>query len=1023
MASTFFLSSQAANRNLNRGEEQLRTARKANEELATAANAGNRQRAENLYGVVQNFCNQAERSNTAAKKEINDMTRQTTPGNQQEANLIRIESGRSQALDQGIAECRASANNSLARLNRPTQTQNSPARTGNARPQTAAVVSSAAVVAQAQQAADAGARPENPQGPLQTFDPDGKIIDVPEGVSEETNADLPVLLGGPGSETPPEAVVGSERPVVTAESSQQSQNRAPVQVAPPDDQRDQPRAVVGSGISEGGRPAIAPEFLAPIVATPNKLAKLSSMNYSISIYMLNIEEYKRLVASRQKTLPTQQLIIQSGGIDQGLGYNIGQRNKYFDVDFYLDNVVIDSSIGTQNGNRAHNALTLNFTVVEPNGVTFIQRLRKAVKAHQAATTSTVSEANQNFLMIIRFYGYDSNGQIVNASQLGLTEAGSDTNAIIEKWIPFQIADIRYKLSARTVEYNVVATVPQVGVGFSQMTATIPFDFELQAPDVATLLNGRTSFAGVRTVGLQTDENQSAAETQRLLNGAGSAAPPNATAAASVKTYTNGLADALNQHQLDLYNTGQQEIADQFEFVLANVKGLSDAKMSRPGRQDKQRTATPPPTTANQALNPNVGSYNSNSKTWSVTRGTQIVQLIDLVMRNSTYITSQQNIIFDEVTKLPKPQTPVATVQWYRIGCQVTPLGYDNKRRCIAYKSTYYITPYQINDPRVPLFPNARFRGTHKVYNYWFTGENNEVLDLDIEVNYNYTTTFGNYQAGSGPAGDFTSSSRIYEKRYFQTKPNSEGTGGTGDTTTPAAQLAERLYNEADIQKSQLTIVGDPDWIQQSEIFYNDPRSISLSPFMPDGSMNTAASEVLYEIKFNPVNDYNLNNGLGTINSNGGLYSQSNADIRLEPQSTVFGALMCRSNFRQGRFTQRLTGTIKFFNASLADLTVANRQTLAANGVNSEGYAVGVPVIAEDGSSSRLRKNENGELYDPGTLVSPQFATNTVPAPPATPVVQSESTTVASGSPPTILAGQTGPNDDEAEAFTPFQNIA
>ena len=1023
MSTTFFLSSQAANRALNQGEAAIRTAQRANTELAAAATQGNRQRAENLYGVVQNFCNQAERSNTTAKKEINDMARQATPGNQQEANLVRIESQRSQQLDQNIAECRASANNSLATLTRPARPANTPEQTTPSRggfvvPTATAVVSSAAVVVAAQQADDQGARAQNPPTPPEFVpaEPDPRAV-VPAGPNAD--AFVPQEPDPTGTQNG-QLVVNAGEPVVSTQRSQSPGLSAAgddIEVVLP------PQVpVTGSGIS-GGRPTIAPEFLAPIVATPNKLAKLSSMNYSISIYMLNIEEYKRLVASRQKTLPTQQLIIQSGGIDQGLGYSVGQRNKYFDVDFYLDNVVIDSSIGTQNGNRAHNALTLNFSVIEPNGVTFIQRLRKAVKAHQAAATPTVSEANQNFLMIIRFYGYDSNGQIVNASQLGLTEAGSDTNAIIEKWIPFQIADIRYKLSARTVEYNVIATVPQVGIGFSQMTATIPFDFELQAPDVATLLNGRTSFGGIRTVGLQTDENQSAAETQRLLNGAGSAAPPNASVAASVKTYTNGLADALNQHQLDLYNTGQQEIADQFEFVLANVKGLSDAKMSRPGRQDKQRTATPPPTTANQALNPSVGSYNSNSKTWSVTRGTQIVQLIDLVMRNSTYITSQQNIIFDEVTKLPKPQTPVATVQWYRIGCQVTPLGYDNKRRCIAYKSTYYITPYQINDPRVPLFPNARFRGTHKVYNYWFTGENNEVLDLDIEVNYNYTTTFGNYQAGAGPAGDFTSSSRIYEKRYFQTKPNSEGTGGTGDTTTPAAQLAERLYNDADIQKAQLTIVGDPDWIQQSEVFYNDPRSISLSPFMPDGSMNTAASEVLYEIKFNPVNDYNLNDGLGTINSNGGLYGQSNADVRLEPQSTVFGALMCRSNFRQGRFTQRLTGTIKYFNASLADLTVANRQTLAANGVNSEGYAVGVPVIAEDGAVSSLRKNEYGDLYDPGTLVSPQFATGTVPAPPVTPAGRSDPTVVAEGAPASIPAGQTGPNDDEAGAFTPFQNFA
>lgn len=1012
MASTFFLSSQAANRNLNRGEEQLRTARKANEELATAANAGNRLRAENLYGVVQNFCNQAERSNTAAKKEINDMTRQTTPGNQQEANLIRLESGRSQALDQGIAECRASANNSLARLTRPTQTQNRPAGPGNARPQTAAVVSSAAVVAQAQQAADDGARPENPQGPLQTFDEDGKIIDVPEGVSEDTNADLPRLLGGPEEGDDNSAVVGADRPPVTAESSQQSQNRAPVQVAPPDDQRDQPAAVVGSGISEGGRPAIAPEFLAPIIPQPNPLSKLASMNYTVSIYLLNIEEYKRLLASQTKTLPTKQLIIQSGGINQGAGPTIGQRNKYFDVDFYLDNINIESSIGPQGGTRAHNATTMNFTVVEPTGITFIQRLRKAVRDHQGLTSPTVSEANQNFLMIIRFYGYDANGQMVNGSQLGIKEVGSDNNAVIEKWIPFQIADVRYKLANRVIEYVVTATVPQTAVGFSTMYATIPFDFELQAPDVATLLNGRTVLSRANTA-----DNEAAARDQE----GSSQPPPNAVPISAIKTYTNGLAQALNDHQKNLVDTKQQEHPDVYEIVVANVKGLSDAKIARPGRQDKQRTATPPPTTAAQSLNPQATSYNNTSKTWSVTRGTQIVQLIDLVIRNSTYITSQQNVIFDEGTGRPKPQTPVATVQWYRIGCQVTPLKYDNIRRNLSYRIVYNVTPYQINDPRIAVFPQARFRGTHKVYNYWFTGENAEILDLDIQVDYNYTTTFSNNQGGV-PFGDWTSSSRIYEKRAFQNKPNSEGTGGTGDTTTPAAQLAERLYNDADIQKAVLTIVGDPDWIQQSEVFYNNPLRVDLSPFMPDGSVNTAASEVLYEIKFNPVNDYNLSTGLAAINSAGGLYGQTTADVVLEPQSTVFNAVIVRNNFRQGKFTQRLIGQVRYFNPS----TATNEVRAQGSTVQQANAAQTAAAQGVRGQQADVRRVDNQIAANETAAARARFLNRALPAPSepwADPYGTSDAAAIIAAQqagPPSVKPGASTPNDDEASAFSPFQ---
>jgi hypothetical protein len=359
---------------------------------------------------------------------------------------------------------------------------------------------------------------------------------------------------------------------------------------------------------------------------------------------------------------------------------------------------------------------------------------------------------------------------------------------------------------------------------------------------------------------------------------------------------------------------------------------------------------------------------------------------------------------------------VATVQWFRIGCQVTPIGYDNIRRNIAYKMVYTISPYQINDPRVAVFPPAKFRGTHKVYNYWFTGENSEVLDLDIQVDYNYTTTFSNNQGGV-PFGDWTSSARIYEKRAFQNKPNSEGTGGTGDTTTPAAQLAERLYNDADIQKSALTIVGDPDWIQQSEVFYNNPKSIDLSPFMPDGSVNTAASEVLYEIKFNPVNDYNLSTGLAAINSTGGLYGQTTAEIALEPQSTVFNALLVKNNFRQGRFTQRLIGAVRYFNPSTATNQV-QAQGSTTSRVNAEQTTSAQGIR---GQQADVRRVDNQIAANETAAARARFNNGALPAPvdSYTGYESAFIPTIPSG-PPSIKPGASTPNDDEASAFSPFQ---
>ena len=924
MAQTFVLSQRQAESYLNQAQKQLGTAENLNGELAASVAVQNVTRAENLYGQVNTFLGLAQTNNSKAGSEISAMATQATV--EPERQLVQAFTTVQKNIQDGINSVRRSSQNLLARLNetRYNEANNVP---------TPPADSSGEEVIAARQARLEDAVVSNPPPPLIVNDDAGVPIPNPNLVSAQTNAETPPLEDNEdlGANDGASSVVGGDRDVRNLIATQNNGV-----YAPNDDNIVQASSVVSSGSTSDGRPQIAPEFLAPIIAQPNPLAKLSSMTYTISIYIMNIEEYQRLLISQKKVLPTQQLIIQSGGIDQGLGFGTGQRNKFFDVDFYLDNLVINSSVGTQSGTRAHNALGLEFTVVEPTGITFIERIRKAVKEHQAAKSPTVSEANQNFLMVIRFYGYDAQGKMVNGSQLGIKEVGSDNNAILEKWFPFQISDIRYKISAKTVEYRVKTTVPQTAIAFSDKTATIPFDFELSAPDVKTLLNGRavlgstaSSANGVDAqgngVGIPVYAEDGSASTLRqnpetgeLYDpGVNGSAPPKASSLSNAKTYTQGLCEALNQHQLDLVSKGQQEIADQYEIILENVPGLADAKMARPGKQDKLRSTMPVATTAAEALLPNKTRYDNQSKNWSVTRGTQIVQLIDLVMRNSSYITSQQNIVFDEVTLKPRPQTPVATVQWYRIRSRVTPIGYDNIRRVIAYKTTYTISRYQINDPRIPVFPRARYRGAHKLYNYWFTGQNSEVLDLDITVDYNYVQTFGSSQGGA-VLNDYTSDGRIYEKRYFQNKPNSEGTGGTGDTTTPAAQLAERLYSDADIQKAQLTIVGDPDWLTQSDAFYN--RGIDLRPFMPDGSMNTDASEVLYEIRINPVADYNITTGMAEVNAKNQAYSQATGETNLASLSTVFTALTVQSNFSKGKFTQKLTGSIRYFNAKDADLT-------------------------------------------------------------------------------------------------------
>lgn len=669
-----------------------------------------------------------------------------------------------------------------------------------------------------------------------------------------------------------------------------------------------------------GRAAVAAEFMETIVPTDNPLLGLASQTYTLSIYLMDSDEYKQLLSSDKKILPSNELILQSGGAP------VGERNEFFDVDFFINNLNLKSVINTQGSGSPHNAVKFDFEILEPAGITFLERLRQAVWAHTGDKGQTIN--GQNYLLVIRFFGYDENGNLVSADSKA--EETSDPNALVEKFIPFQIAGINYKITSELVTYSVNAVVPQSNVGYSSARGTIPFNFQLSAPDVQTLLNGNTDFVPTPTVFGGGPPNQ------------------NKKIKPSTATVTQGLTQALNQHQQELVGKKGQSVADKYIIELENAPGFSDAKMRKQGGVDKRRTDMQTSSNPNEKLNQNKQNFKPDSRNFSISAGTQIVQLIDQVMKNSTYISAQQTVAFDEVTKKQIQNPPVKTVQWYKITQTCTPLEYDKDRGDYAYEIKYLISRYQINTPRSPYFPPAMYRGVHKLYNYWFTGQNTEVINFEIDVNSNYLQPIGI----DGINSEVNSNARFAEKKFFQSTAEESTQGGAGQSTIPAAQLASRLYAAADVAKMEMEVVGDPDFLTQSELFYN--TEINLSPFETDGSINSRSGEVLIEIRFNRPVDYDLATGLTPVFADNVGKSGITGELNLPEESLVFNVHTVDNIFKDGKFTQRLMGTARDFDTAIDSPKQKKAET---NKVEK------VPTPVARPSGVRSTKKEPAPTYD------------------------------------------------------------
>jgi len=676
-----------------------------------------------------------------------------------------------------------------------------------------------------------------------------------------------------------------------------------VQVAPGDDALSANRNNTGDAINADGvegRTAVAAEFEKPIVAQPNPLLGLASQTYSASIYMMNQDEYIKFLYTDRKTLPTRQLILQSGGAKPE------QRNKFFDLDFYIEDIEFESIMGTQGAMSPHNVAKLSFKIMEPQGITFLERLANAITEHERMPD--VNVYSQTFLMVIRFYGYDEFGNLVTKRDLpqGEIETTSDSDALVEKFIPFQFSDITYRINNQAVMYDVKCTTPQMQVGYSTARATIPFNFQLSASSVKKLLNGNSEL--VPLVPIVTSSAAGGPPNQNIVTEETTTVAQQRAGKHGLvdRVVTSGLADALNKHQKELVKIDAQKVADEYIILIEDVPGMIDAKMRKQGKVDKAKAPMQRSGNPNEQRNMEKNFLDKETKEYSISAGTQIVQLIDQIMKNSTYITAQQTIAFDEVTNKEIVNKPVKTVQWYRVTQTAVPTTYDSKRNDYAYQITYRISRYQINTPRSPYFPPATYRGAHKIYNYWFTGLNTEVINFEIQANSNYLTMIGNDgKTEEQPTG---SGARYAEKRFFQSSPDESTQGGKGNSTRPAAQLAGRLYAPVDVARSTIEIVGDPDFIQQSEVFYSTPN---LTAFEPDGSVNSASGEVLYEVRFNRVTDYDMTTGETPVNAN-----NSDSKITGEKNLAQFAEVYCTQSvvnyFKEGKFTQRLMGTIRNF---------------------------------------------------------------------------------------------------------------
>ncbi len=490
--------------------------------------------------------------------------------------------------------------------------------------------------------------------------------------------------------------------------------------------------------SQNARESVTPK--------PNALDSFSSYTYKASVYMLSSAQYKALALSKKKQVNGYQLLFQSGGAanntggfqgalsDQAQAYyendgtqstNTGipgasaadaGRNPAFPVDFYIDSVTIETLLATRGSRAAHSSSKLRFTVIEPLGITLIDRLWKA--AQDFVPTNGAGSINYNavtYLMVIKFYGYDETGKLITGIP-GQSPEGenSDKNAVIEKFIPFRITKLNWAVTSNIVTYEFEALPVPLIVAAGTRRGTIPYDVQLNSMSLGDLFSDNVEYGtaqaaaanpGAPTV-LDASGRQTAATDSRVFGNQTAAAPSKANAAPTTKkTVKQGLMGAMNDFQKSICQGANAvfKIPDTYKVVWIPApdgsQPIRDAKLVLPGNfKESANTGMAAPTTTDvKSADPDRVYKDVTSRNFSINAGMQIVQVLDLAIRNSSYILGQALTVRNVQTgeEEPNKNKEGQDVQWFNISFQVVPTEYDNLRNDTGFEIVFYISPFTI----------------------------------------------------------------------------------------------------------------------------------------------------------------------------------------------------------------------------------------------------------------------------------------------------------------------------------------
>ena len=696
----------------------------------------------------------------------------------------------------------------------------------------------------------------------------------------------------------------------------------------------------------------------------NPLLDYASYTYNFILAALTPKEYNELSAKNQIYYntgykPNNVIIASASRQNMQL-----KRQERFLKDFYITDMKFTTVVGMNARTRASNLAEMQFKIIEPMGVSFFDRLYDMAKDLGFKNYLEIP-----YLLIIEFMGYRDDGTPDESSKLK-----SQT-----KFLPIKLAKIKLQVTSAGSEYDVNAIPYNHAAFLTSEHGSAQANFQIAAKTIGEFFAEKDGDSLVnKYMEDQRELDKRVESLKRVREDLGIDATDadirnaiNEERLTHAKKYHNAqsYAQALNAFERAAFNLKATGAVNTYRFdiapEIANSAIVEFAKLPATRASFGNKDA---------ARNKDQNTENSQDGLFAINAGTSNIDVINMVMKNSSYIR-------DQIKDLPVKgnEDPLAIAEkankplkWFKIIPSVKIHDYDEKRNIYSKEITYHIKPYLIANTKSPLVPKNIVRNFMREYKYIFTGDNRDILDLQIEFDALYYTMatidknkWAYLNSSPGSAVDTIKVlSRNSSDPVFQplktTPVSSNAPMQSGDASIDSSKgiavsdLWNSIYGSAkgDMININLKILGDPRYIKQDDVFFAPVENTINNTLEQSNLVNADKNIVLFDrserfvkISFFTPLDYADNGLLETTDR-----------YRTSRFSGIYRVIKIDNVFSKGKFEQNVQIVRVFGQDSDYERKIAQEQKEILERLNMEAEMTA--LITDAYERDRQRQSES-----------------------------------------------------------------